>query len=226
MAHSIYRAADGTRVPSVTTVTGCLDFGKSNALMRWASRLGLQGIDATAYRDETAEIGTLAHSIVECHLTGVNLDFTGVPEDRKNAALDSARSYFAWHEAHSVEPIETETEYVSEEHRYGGRIDVYARVDGLLTLLDIKTGKGLYLEHLVQVAGGYRRLLVENGREVERVVLLNVPRTDDETFLALEVLDWQIYDAAFLTARRMYDDGNAARKAFAALTKKKGDDDE
>ena len=208
---------DGKRIPSVTTITGCMDFGKSNGLMRWASGLGLQGIDACGYRDETAEIGTLAHSIVEWHLTGQTPDFTDVPQERQNAALDSARSFFAWLEQHEVETLESETELVSREFRYGGRIDLYARIDGVKTLLDVKTGKRIYWEALVQVAGGYKRLLEENGREVEQVTILNIPRTDDELFLALPVPDCTPFDAAFLTARKMYDEGNAARREFDRL---------
>ena len=210
---------DGKRVPSVTTITGCMDFGKSNGLMRWASRLGLQGIDAVGYRDETAEIGTLAHSIVEWHLTGQTPDFTDVPQERQNAALDSARSFFAWLDEHEVETIESETALVSREYRYGGRIDLYAKIDGLLTLLDVKTGKGIHWEAAVQVAGGYKRLLEENGRTVERVVILNIPRSDDESFLALPVPDCAPFDAAFLVARKMYDEGATARKTFDRLMK-------
>ena len=43
-AHQRYKLADGTQVPGVTTITGQLN---KPALIIWANRLGLQGIDST-----------------------------------------------------------------------------------------------------------------------------------------------------------------------------------
>ena len=58
---------------------------------------------------------------------------------------------------------------------YGGTPDWYGLLDGIPTVLDLKTG-GLYPEQLVQAAA-YRLLLVEAGHKVDRLLLLRAPRT-------------------------------------------------
>lgn len=65
--HTIYRTADGKRVPGVTTVLGIMN---KPALVKWANTLGLQGIDSSAYVDETARVGTLAHEMIQEYLGG------------------------------------------------------------------------------------------------------------------------------------------------------------
>jgi hypothetical protein len=49
-------------------------------------------------------------------------------------------------------------------------------------LIDLKTGSGIWPEHTYQIAA-YTRLLEENGFTVDRCRLLNIPRTEDESFL-------------------------------------------
>ena len=66
-AHTIYKLANGKRVPGVTTVLGIIN---KPALVKWANNLGLQGIDSTTYVDGTAKIGTLAHEMIQEYLGG------------------------------------------------------------------------------------------------------------------------------------------------------------
>ena len=66
-AHTIYKLANGKRVPGVTTVLGVIN---KPALVKWANNLGLQGIDSTTYVDETAKVGTLAHEMIQEYLGG------------------------------------------------------------------------------------------------------------------------------------------------------------
>lgn len=56
-AHVKYRTKDKVLVPGVTTITNLLN---KPYLIKWANDLGLEGIDSTKYRDEAADIGTLA----------------------------------------------------------------------------------------------------------------------------------------------------------------------
>jgi hypothetical protein len=71
---------------------------------------------------------------------------------------------------------------VSEQYRYGGTLDIYANVDGQREIIDLKTGSGIYAEHIYQVAT-LKKLLEENGCEVDGVRVINIPRTEDEGFL-------------------------------------------
>ena len=63
-AHTRYRLTDGTIVPGVTTVTGSQLGWNKQVLINWANRIGLTEIDSTKYKDDKADIGTLAHQMI------------------------------------------------------------------------------------------------------------------------------------------------------------------
>jgi len=155
--HTIYKLPDGTRVPGCTTVTGQLN---KPALIGWANRLGLEGVDATKYRDQAAEIGTLAHHMIECDLKGKEPDTSDYSKNQIGDAETCFLKYLDWKSQYDIEPLWLEEPMVSEKHRYGGTPDIPCRLNGIPALLDIKTSDGIYKEYLYQVAG-YDRLLRE-----------------------------------------------------------------
>lgn len=192
-AHTIYKLKDGTRVPGTTTVLGVLN---KPALVAWANRLGLEGIDSSKYTDAAARIGTLAHYFVQCDFTGEkpNLDEYGKTEiDQAENALIS---FYEWKKAKVIEPIANELQLVSEQYRYGGTVDCYCKIDGDIWLLDFKTGRNVYSEMLIQLAA-YRQLLNENGYPVERAKILRIGRSEDEGFEERTITDftnhWELF---------------------------------
>lgn len=70
---------------------------------------------------------------------------------------------------------------VSEIYKFGGTIDWYGKIGDDYWLIDIKTAKGLYPEHEMQVSA-YFSMLIENGYKVDGVRLLRVGRSEDEGF--------------------------------------------
>ena len=185
-AHIIYKTADGKRVPGVTTITGELGWS-GRVLINWANRMGLQGIDTTKYVDDKADIGTLAHAMVTDYLQGKKTDTDDYSKNQIAAAENSALSFFEWVKGKKIKPMLIEQPLVSEAYLYGGKPDIFAKVDGVQGLIDIKTGSGIYPEMIIQVGGGYRQLLVENGYEVESIRILNIPRTGDESFVEKKI---------------------------------------
>ncbi|MDD5353435.1 MAG: hypothetical protein PHS93_09765 [Candidatus Omnitrophica bacterium] len=177
-AHTIYKLSDGTRVPGTTTILGVLN---KPALVPWANKLGLEGIDSSKYVDESARIGTLAHYLVQCHLTKQEPDLSQYGIFEIDKAENALISYFEWEKTRKIVPIKNELPLISETYRYGGTIDLYAEIDGILTLCDFKTGSGIYNEHYYQVCA-YRQLLIENGDSVEQIRILNIPRKESEEF--------------------------------------------
>lgn len=177
-AHPKQVLADGTKAVSVTTALGIL---AKPALIPWANRLGLQGIDSSKYVDSKARIGTLAHALILADLRGIEPDpreFTAVEMDQaENAVL----KWFCWRKLHVIEPILVETGMVSETFRYGGIIDCFGLVDGVPTLLDFKTGKAIYDEHAYQLSA-YRQMLIELGHEVQVSRILQIGREESEAF--------------------------------------------
>jgi len=195
-AHIVYKLKSGKRIPGATTITGELGWSK-RVLINWANRMGLQGIDTTKYVDDKAAIGTLAHAMVTDYLRGIKTDTDDYSKNQIAAAENSALSYFEWAKEKKVEPILIEQPLVSEKYFYGGMADIFAKVDGLTELIDLKTGSGIYPEMVIQVAG-YRQLLIENGHKVESVRILNIPRTGDESFVEKRVGS----DQAFISSKR------------------------
>ena len=204
-AHTRYTLADGTVVPSATTVIGVLGLNKQ-ALISWAARLASQGIDPLRYRDEAADAGSCAHEMVRAYWRGEEPDLSPYSEEQIRAARNSLQSFYRWAEKHTIEPVLVEQPIVSERHRFGGTPDVVAIVDGRLELLDWKTSAGLYTEHKIQVAA-YYHMLKENGYKVQRVRLIRIGREEGDTFEEHVigkrdlVLLWKL----FLHARAIYD---------------------
>lgn len=173
-----YRLPDGTPVPGVTTVTGLMN---KPSLVRWANRLGLDGIDCGVYTDETAKVGTLAHAMIQSELQETPLERDAWSPEQLALAENALGRFHDWRRGHTLKPLQCETSYVSAAMRYGGTVDCYCLLDGRPTLLDFKTGKAIYEEALVQLAA-YARLLEEAGLPVEECRVLRVGRDDSEGF--------------------------------------------
>lgn len=177
-AHTQYKLASGTKVPGVTTVLSLLN---KPALVKWANNLGLQGIDSNKYRDAAADIGTLAHAMIQAHLQNEKLDTSQYSAQQIDLAENAALSYFEWAKQYNVQPIFCEIPLVSEKYQFGGTIDCYCRLNNELTLLDFKTGKAIYDEYFVQLAA-YKQLLTESGHKVKKCRILRIGRDETEGF--------------------------------------------
>jgi hypothetical protein len=192
-AHIRYKNKDGKIIPGVTTITGILD---KPALVKWANNLGLQGIDSSKYRDEMADIGTLAHYFIMCYLTGEEPDTSDYSKEQIDKAENCLLSFFEWEKSHPIKSLIVEQPLVSEQYQYGGTIDCYARCDGGLWLIDFKTGKAIYPEMFYQLAA-YRQLLIENGHKVNNTRILRIGRDESEGFEERVVADldkqWQLF---------------------------------
>lgn len=184
-AHARYRLENGSKIPGVTTITGQLGWNKQ-VLINWSNRKGLDGINVNKYVDDKAEIGTLAHKIVTDSLLGNTTCTDDYSMNQIKYAQNCADSWFNWAKKKEIKPILIETPLVSEVWGYGGTLDIYAEIDKALELNDLKTGNGIYDEMVIQSAA-YRQLLRENGYLVDKVRILNIPRTGGESFIERDI---------------------------------------
>lgn len=182
--HTRYKLPDGTPVPGVSTISGVMD---KPALVIWANRLGLDGIDSTRYVDSLAQAGTLAHYFVEADLRDMDRDpeylkeFSQIDQDR---AETSFVKYLDWKAQHDIILLGSEIEIVSAQYRCGGRLDLILQYDGIDTLVDLKTCKALYGDgddKWAQVAG-YKLLAEEAGYEIPQSAILRLGREPTEGF--------------------------------------------
>ncbi len=178
-AHQIYRLKDGTRVPGASTIANMLS--KGDALLQWAYNLGLKGEDYKAVRDNAGASGTLAHDMILCHLKNEKVDTSDYSKNQIDKAENSFLSYLEWEKGHKIEPILLETPLTSERYWYGGTPDNIPRLDNEIVLMDYKSG-GVYFESFIQ-GSGYWQLAIENNIAIlEKLIILGIPRTEDEKF--------------------------------------------
>jgi hypothetical protein len=205
--HTVYRLADGTRVPGTTTITGVMD---KPALVAWANGLGLRGINSREYVDELARIGTLAHYIIECSCKGVKPDYSDATPNQISLAENSAIKWLDWQKQTGFVAEHNELILVSEQHRFGGTLDIVGKIGNKRVLVDIKTCKGIYGEHKTQVAGGYLILAREHEKtigHIDEVIITRVGRDETEGFEQVTVgpdaCDAHI--RRFLICRNLYE---------------------
>ena len=206
--HTVYMTKQG-KVPSVTTVLGVLN---KPALLRWANRLGMEGIDVTKYVDEKADIGQCCHYMIECDVKDKKPDLSIYSKFVIEKAENSFLKWLEWKDGKDIEFISSEMKLVSEKYQFGGTIDIYAKINGALTLLDIKTSEsGIWPEMKFQTAGGYRLLLEENGYRVEKIIILRIGRDENSGYEEEAIENWQAYTKVFLLCRQLYDELKVAK---------------
>lgn len=176
-------------VPGVTTVLN--ELGGDDYLIGWANRLGLEGIDNRLYMHAAGRVGTLAHDLIERQLDGKEYSLREWSEDEQERATYSVNAFLNWKRGKQITFIPgvpnngIELPLVSRKHGFGGKLDLYAMVDGIRTLWDIKSSRFIGLSHKCQVTA-YSELLVENGYErPEQFMLIRVGR--DEPTVEAEV---------------------------------------
>lgn len=202
--HTPYFLKDGTRVPGCTTITGVMD---KPALKAWANTLGLKGIKVNEYVDALAQIGTLAHYLIECHCKKEKPDLNDYTPNQISLAENSAIKWIMWQDQAGFVPLHNELILVSERHRFGGTLDIIGEMGGRAVLVDIKTCKGIYGEHKTQVAGGYKLLADENGLKIDDVIITRVGRDETEGFEQVNIGpdECELHRRRFVACRELYD---------------------
>lgn len=195
-AHVRYHTSSGEQVPGVTTILGVLN---KPALVPWANRLGLQGIDTSKYVDEAASIGTLAHALIAESMGGAKVPHGDFTADQLTRARHGVAAFDKWRSRLTLVAHMIETPLVSDVHRYGGTIDVLASVNDTLELIDLKTSSGIWPEHIYQI-GAYWKLLQEHGHEIKGARILRIGRTEGEgmeehTLTGQQILNgWRVFE--------------------------------
>lgn len=177
-AHVQYVNSNGEKVVGVTTALSVLN---KPFLVVWANRLGLAGIDSTKFKDKMADIGTIAHLLVMHHLKNTTPDLDEFSKADIDTAHNCMKSFYEWEKVHKLEPVLLEFPLVSDIYNFGGSPDFVGKVDGVMEIIDFKTGKAIYGEYLTQVSA-YRQLVIEKGYTVNRARILRIGRDDSEGF--------------------------------------------
>ena len=198
-AHQKYPLKDGTDVPGASTIAKIGE--DSSGLIHWAWKLGIEGQDYRKVRDKAADIGTVAHFMIECFLHNHEADlseFSAADIEKANVAFANFRR---WWDKEGFSIIEPEVQLVSEEYLFGGTIDAPSRDrDGKVVLLDWKTSKAINNAHRVQLAG-YEQLWNENRPDmpIERRAIVRIGKESPDDFEVSWIFSaepfWEVFKA-------------------------------
>lgn len=121
--------------PSVTKLIELLD---KPALVKWANKIGLEGIRIDDYRSKYKDSGSSKHEHVEQYLK-----YKILPEDEgfKNQII----KFFSDKEVISIEES-------FECEKYVGRFDIKLRWKGFVFICDFKSNSSVYFETKLQLA--------------------------------------------------------------------------
>lgn len=218
----MYKLADGTRVPGVTTIIG--RFKESGALMYWAWSQGREGLDYRQTADKAATAGSICHDMIEAWILGRPAPASSgdVSEAVHEMAARGFEAFLTWAKMTALQVTETEVPLVSERYRFGGTLDAIGTVGGELSIVDWKTSNRIYADYLLQLAA-YRALWEERQERLGEVSpiagahLLQVGKEFADFhhhYWPARVLDeaWR----AFELQRRLYDFDKVLKAATGA----------
>jgi hypothetical protein len=219
MGRSYLHPQTGERVPSVTNVLKCIS---KPALDGWAARLTakyavehweeLDNTDPverleilkTAHQDErvthTAR-GVLVHEICESWSKGT-------PAKIDKSVDGFMTQFFRFLGEVNPQYIESEATVWNRQYGYAGTFDAIAMINGEITLIDIKTGRGTYPEYGLQLAAlSHGECIIdERGNEWD------LPGIQRHALLHLRPRSWKLIPVhqveacygAFLAARKIF----------------------
>jgi hypothetical protein len=140
--------------------------------------------------DKAKARGTTVHSIVEAYKVKQTVIDKTI-EDYQGYA----DAFHKWVSDNTMEILENEKTVISKTHGFAGTLDLTARKNGDLWIIDAKTGKDIYLEAHLQLSAYKHALIEDYGVEVDRmgIVLLR----EDGTYKFEEATDnFEIFLAA------------------------------
>ena len=153
--------------------------GRPSYLATLQGRIGKQ----KAHQKELAkagEIGTQVHQLIEWNMRQ-SLNQKVGPEPRVfDAAQWAFMAWQDWAQSVNLKPVFIEQMVFSRTHKYAGTMDLLAEVNGVLALVDFKTGKSIYGEAYLQNVA-YQQALVEMGHvQPSAGYILRLPKVDSD----------------------------------------------
>lgn len=157
---------------------------------------------------DAANIGHLVHAWIEGHIKyrlGKSVSSPAIPADPVTAR--AIKRFLNWEEKNHIEWLMTEQRVYSNAWHYTGTLDALAKLDGELTLIDFKTSKRIYDEHLFQTAAYVKALEEEYNVKVKQRMVMRLSKTTGSvTPTILDESTFSIDDdfAAFIGLRGVY----------------------
>jgi PD-(D/E)XK nuclease superfamily len=132
------------------------------------------------------DIGTEVHALVEWTIRTELMQKAGPSPKIRDAAQWAFMAWEDWKRSVHLKPIAVEQVVYSTKYGYAGTLDLLAEVNGVLTVIDWKTGKAVYSEAHLQNAA-YRQAIREMGHgDPKQGIVVRLPKnTEDPEFQAV-----------------------------------------
>lgn len=144
-------------------------------------------LQANVLKNKAAEIGSKAHALIEWEIRGILKQERGEKPIVPETSLRAFEAWKQWAASVAFEPLEAEQAVYSFKHGYAGTMDLYARVEGRLQVVDWKTSKAIYPESYLQNIA-YREAANELGKPSDGGLILRLPKNEgDPPFEAVPV---------------------------------------
>jgi hypothetical protein len=136
----------------------------------WAGRVKSLGIGATAKKEEGGDRGTVIHTAMDDLTRGIIPNPADFPEIGRPWVRGAMRAWL------KLDPkvIASEEIVCNPELGYAGRPDLVATVDGKVTLIDWKSGKGRVFDQSHYQTRLYAMALHFCGIDVERILVVGI----------------------------------------------------
>ena len=130
-------------------------------------------------KQKAAAIGTAVHAGIEWELRQQLGEDAGQELRLPEAAAWAVESWKDWARSVDLEPMAIERTVYCLDCGYAGTLDLYARVKGIPTVLDWKSGKAIYAEAFLQNLA-YRHAAARGGLRSTQGLIVRLPKHLDD----------------------------------------------
>lgn len=175
--HQRYYGKQRELLPGVTSVIKRADEG--GGLVPWANKLGLEGIVAEEYTRQAAAIGTSTHARINAHVHNEKFFANDLPATLEIFARNAFEGFLGFCRMYSPKFIASEVQFDGQtlDLDYGGTLDLVAEIDGVVTLIDHKTGNFVPKNVALQLeAYAHAWDLLHPEQPIERTMVLQLDK--------------------------------------------------
>lgn len=168
--------------PGVTQLISLLD---KPALLKWANKIGLQGIKIDEYRKNATSKGINLHKEIE--------DFIKIGKPFTDPAIQNDWNIFTLDKEIEYSEKNIETEW------YRGRIDIKLIYNGYKFICDFKSQTGVYFENKLQLTA-YR--MADNPDSLTKIAVIEIPKFK---LNIIDIQDFKPYEDIIKALSIIYD---------------------
>jgi hypothetical protein len=155
---------------------------------------------------KAGEIGSQVHKLIEWTLKGELCYEAGPSPKISDKAQWAFMAWEDWRRSVKLKPLYVEQVVYSKDFGYAGTLDLVAEVEEVITVIDWKTGKGVYGEAHLQNAA-YRHAFREMGHgNPEQGLIVRLPKVEtDPEFEVVKAKPEESQFRSFLDALTLWD---------------------